>query len=350
MTVDRTCIPLEAWPEADRAMWEALVRDAGPLDDPGPLRALRETSRRTYRQASGTWLAWMARAEPAALDLPPAERVNAERLVAWVTAHDALSATSHATTVAGVLRLARAAAHDCDWCAEARLESRLRLAAKRDHGARKKGRVLSSTVLFEAGLEMLGLAAEAASTPLLSARLKRDGLMIAVLAALPIRRRAFVALRIARELILRRGAADVVLDETMTKSGDPWEAPLPQALLGPMDCYVDEVRPWFLSRGGEAHDVLWVGDRGRPYHEVHMGQRITRLTEKTLGVRVPPHFFRDAAATTLARELPQDARLMRPLLGQRSFGVAERHYNHARGLEAASDYADILDDLGREET
>lgn len=62
-------------------------------------------------------------------------------------------------------------------------------------------------------------------------------------------------------------------------------------------------------------------------------------------MRVPPQFFRDAAATTLARTSPEAARLTRGLLGHAGFRTAERHYNQARALEAGRDYADVLTQL-----
>lgn len=67
-----------------------------------------------------------------------------------------------------------------------------------------------------------------------------------------------------------------------------------------------------------------------------------QVTKRLTGVRIPPHFFRDAAATSLARLSPQDARLIRALLGHSSFGVAERHYIRACTIEAGRNYASVL--------
>lgn len=73
-----------------------------------------------------------------------------------------------------------------------------------------------------------------------------------------------------------------------------------------------------------------------------MAVAITQATEAMLGLRVPPHFFRDAAATTLARGSPQAAAQIRPVLAHTSSKTAERHYNHATTLEAGRNYAAVI--------
>ena len=70
--------------------------------------------------------------------------------------------------------------------------------------------------------------------------------------------------------------------------------------------------------------------------------RFGSITKRLTGVRVPPHFFRDAAATTLARMSPEAARLIRPILAHSGFRTAERHYIHARGIEAGRDYSALV--------
>ena len=68
-------------------------------------------------------------------------------------------------------------------------------------------------------------------------------------------------------------------------------------------------------------------------------------TRPTLGVSISPHLFRDAAATSLARLSPQDAQLIRALLGHQSFGIAERHYIQANMIEAGRTYQAVIEQL-----
>ncbi len=55
------------------------------------------------------------------------------------------------------------------------------------------------------------------------------------------------------------------------------------------------------------------------------------------------------AVTTLVRESPEHARLTRPLLAHASYGIVERHYNHATGIEAGRDFAAVIDSLRRKD-
>jgi len=135
----------------------------------------------------------------------------------------------------------------------------------------------------------------------------------------------------------------VWLDGDMTKNKLRWDTAVPDILEPVLRRYVEEVRPWFLSRGEQSHNTLWVDNKGAPYELDYFSKRICQITERIVGVRVSPHLFRDAAATTLSRTSPKDARLIRPLLAHASFGVAERHYIQACTVEAGRDYAEVLD-------
>lgn len=139
-----------------------------------------------------------------------------------------------------------------------------------------------------------------------------------------------------------RAGIAILLSPDMTKNGLPWEARVPELLVPVLRRYIEDARPWFLSKTGSAHDWLWVTDRGTPYDGNRLGMRIGKVTQRLTGVRVPPHFFRDAAATSLSRLSPENARLIRPLLGHSSYGTAERHYIQALNIEAGRDYAAVL--------
>lgn len=276
----------------------------------------------------------------------PRARIRARRLAAWMEARPDLAPMSRLMLCDAVLRVATAADPDADWSAERRLRRRLRREAHGAHGDRKLGRVPSTAVLLDAALDLAGAQAEAAATDLQALQRRRDGAMLAVLALMPMRLRAFVELRLGRSVLVEAEHIRIALSADMTKTGVPWEAEVPEAAAAPLRRYLEEVRPALVVRGGRPdEDRLWLGDRGRPYKRGHLSQRIQSVTERLLGVRVPPQFFRDAAATTLARTSPEAARLTRGLLGHAGFRTAERHYNQARALEAGRDYADVLTQL-----
>ena len=135
----------------------------------------------------------------------------------------------------------------------------------------------------------------------------------------------------------------------MTKNGTHWEAPVPAVVEPVLRRYIELARPWLLERGGQSHDQLWVDNTGRPFQGDYFGVRIARITAKSIGARVPPHFFRDAAATTLARLSPENAQLIRPLLGHSSNAIAEKHYIQATIIEAGRSYAELIARLREEE-
>ena len=68
-------------------------------------------------------------------------------------------------------------------------------------------------------------------------------------------------------------------------------------------------------------------------------------TERAFGVSLPPHWFRDAAATTIAVEDPKHVGDAHLVLGHASLTTTERFYNQARSLEASRRHQAMLADL-----
>ena len=89
-------------------------------------------------------------------------------------------------------------------------------------------------------------------------------------------------------------------------------------------------------------DRLWLTKYGTPYKEGSLGPWIKLLTLRLIGVAIPPHFFRDCAATTMALSSAEDARGIRALLGHASERTSERHYNQASAIEAGRELQDIV--------
>jgi integrase len=237
----------------------------------------------------------------------------------------------------------RAAAPETDWSAHRRIMSRIWRAVAEHRSPRKDGRIVSSVVLFEAAqARSLERGQGLAPPDLASATARRDAAMVAFLAVLPIRRRAFVELEIGRSFLRTEAGLSVVLDSAMTKTRQHWEAAVPPVLMDIMTDYLEHVRPVMTARARPPSPALWLNDHGRPYGGIHLAARIREITEDYVGVRVSPHFFRDCAATTLAYASPEHAWLTRPVLGHSSFRTGERHYNQAKGIEAGRRYAEVI--------
>lgn len=336
-------LPFDAWPNSDKQMWQALFHRGGLLDDAGALSHLRPTTQEMLCSRYGRWIGWQSMADPAALLQLPPQRLTAGRLKAWLEDLAHTSPVTRHMFAKSVFWVLSTADPDQDWAVQDHAIRWLDHKAKNHQSHRKDGRVLSSAVLFEAGLRYAGPVADAASTPLKAAKFRRDGAMVALLSLMPMRRRSFLELDLDKSFEMAKDHITVRLSGDMTKNKLPWEAAVPETLEPVLRCYVEEVRPWLLSRGGQSHSLLWVDNRGAPYVANYFGERISQITEHLTGVRVSPHLFRDAAATTLSRTSPKDARLIRPLLAHASFGTAERHYIQACTIETGRSYAEILE-------
>lgn len=335
-------LPLAEWPPADRQMWLALTQKGGPFDDHGPLQHLRATTLSNYLEAYGRWLHWLQVHEAATLAEAPVTRCSLARLRAWLASMADLAPTSRLMFLKGVLRMLRAAAPDTDWSAHVKVGRTLATRVDRGVPKRKQGRILSSRVLLEAGLRHAGPEAMAATTPLARASAERDGTMVAFLATMPLRHRSFTELKVGQSLLIEGSVLTIALSEDMTKSGTPFEAVVPEPAAGALRQYLAQTRPFLMGRTGQRHDALWVGNNGAPMGYDYIGARIPDITERLTGVRMPPHFFRDAAATFLARESPKAALLISKVLGHAASGIAEKHYIQAGSVEAGRNYASVL--------
>jgi integrase/recombinase XerD len=331
-----------AWPDADRMMWDALRKEAGPLDDRGGLAHLRQTSCDSLEDRYGRWLKWLTTADPDTLVLPPPERATLPRLQSWLEALAHTKPMSRLMFIDGVLRVLYAAAPEQGWTMQRRLLTGLKRSAGRGDPARKNGRILSSAVLLKAGLSHANSDEEAVPNQLKRMLCQRDGAMIALLAVLPMRLRAFCELRLGQSIHINAAEIIISLSEDMTKTGVQWEAIVPPQAEPVLRRYIEDVRPFLIARGHLTHNVLWVGKKGEIIGQIYIGTRIGTLTKTLTGQRVPPHFFRDAAATTLARMSPESARLIPPVLAHSGFRTAERHYIHAQTIDAGRDYASLL--------
>lgn len=326
-------------------MWDALVSRGGPLDDCGALSHLRLTSQKTLMLRYGQWLQWISSKDVSALALDPIERATLERLRCWLGDLDHLAHMTQLMNISGVLRILYVAYPEADWSSHRKLRAHLKRLAGRGTQLRKVGRVLSSAVLLEAGIHLATMEAQQVQSDLYRAIHIRDGAIVALLALLPIRRRALASLKIGESFVIDDDRITVALPSELTKSGRPWESNVPDPVKSVLALYLTASRPFLLARGSGSNNYLWVDANGNGLSYNYIGPRIAWQTRRMTGVSVPPHFFRDAAATTLVRISAQGARLVQPVLGHSNNRTADRHYNHAKTIEAGRDYAALVSKL-----
>lgn len=340
--IRRVSVAFDAWPEADKALWMTMTRRGHILDDPGALAHLSGASLTTLRESYAKWLAWLGTTDAESLLASPAERVTVERLHAWMEDAAHYAPMSKLMLVDAVLRVTATTAPKADRKRVYRFRDHLRRVARSNFGTRKIGRVLSSRVLFDAGQAHAVAPDDGRGTPLRVAKRQRDGTIIAFLALMPMRARAASELALGSSVEITPETIRILLSGDMTKNGQPWEADVPPQMASLLRHYIDDTRPWLMARHSACHPFLWVNDRGQPVPAEYLSRCVALATERLVGVKVPIHFFRDAAATTLARTSPADAKLIRPLLGHLNFETADRHYIQAQSIAAGRDYAAAL--------
>lgn len=199
---------------------------------------------------------------------------------------------------------------------------------------RKQGRIVDTDVLLQAGLLHFNGHIDALLSDPKAAPHCRDGLMIALLALMPMRRRPFVGLELGRSLLQTSAGWQVNLSEAELKCGASWESTVPHILADPLSTYVDRVRPLLAYSAKFPCNRLWLTIEGRPLQEAYFGVRMKELTLRLIGRDISCHLFRDCAATTLAVTSPDMARLTKGLLGHSTDRTATRYYNQATSLEA----------------
>jgi hypothetical protein len=89
-------------------------------------------------------------------------------------------------------------------------------------------------------------------------------------------------------------------------------------------------------------DAVWVSEIGSQVEQAALGCRIVKHTKAAYGCSVSPHLFRDCAATSIAVDNPKHIGDASLVLGHAGHRMTEKHYNHARSLEASRRLAGTL--------
>jgi len=350
----RRCRPIEAWPIPDRRAWDAAMARGDILEPGGAGADWAPLSRRKMSKGYARWLNWLETHRLLDPEATPATRITPERLHAYVA--DLRHVNAPYTVLARVQELynaIRVMAPEREWAWLRRIEARVR------HGAvsvrDKRRRVVPSETLLSYGIELMTTADHPGSgSQLKRTCLYRDGLMIALLAARPLRRRNFVRIEIGRHLFRAAGDYWVRFEGDETKTGEPIETPIPLGLVPQLEQYLSQYRRSLLQRAEKkGHSslqpdrALWISVHGTAMTEDGLYFIVSRLTKKRFGHVVSPHLFRDSAATSIAVEDPEHVRIVRSVLGHSTMQSSERHYIHARTLEASRRYQQRILELRR---
>jgi integrase/recombinase XerD len=330
------------WPLADRNLWEAKF---APRRDPFDALGV-DSSDRTIQQLQytyGKFLFFLASQHPKLLDCAPADRVNAETIAEFVKWQPA--SCGSITVGIYVYHLWMALKSLCsgkDWSWLLGLSNRIKARGK---ARPERHHLVTSETLYLLGMELMDMALSS-DKPATSWRVQsafRDGLIIALLASIPLRRRTLASLRIGKQLV-RSGdgwALDIPAEDV--KTGRPLEYPLSPELSRRIDIYVNEIRS--RTAGAGSHDYLWASCRGRSFGGRSIYSAVRGRTRKALGFPINLHRFRRAAGTFWSVQDPQNVRGVKDLLGHADFSTTEKYYIMTQSRVAGRALAGIIDTL-----
>lgn len=299
------------------------------FDDGGQGLRLSAASRRNLEVGYARWLGFLSRSEPAALAMAPPARVTQTRVTAFTTelaeGRKPITVYNHVENLRSAVSIMYAAV-GWAWMLPLIRQWHRRITP------RTSAPMIDCARLFELGLDLMAAnRPHIAESPRARQRF-RDGLIIAFLAARPLRRRSLAALATGRTLRRIGGTWMVVLGPEDTKTREPMEVPFPEILVADLEFYLAEVRPRFPA--AESHDGLWATAFGTPMSGDALHETIANRTREAFGRPLGPHEFRRAAATTIATHRPDQVCAAQHLLGHRHPSTTRDHYILANNLQA----------------
>ncbi len=228
------------------------------LNRGGTASHLKPITRNDLARRYGYFLDFLKRSDILKPDLPAGALITAANVASYLA--ELRARVSSVTQYGSIYKLRRlgqliAPMVDSSWLIE--IENDLALVMQ---PRSKQDRLVLAEVLTEAGLTLM-CEADASTRPVVSrARQFRDGLMIALLATMPIRLKNFAALEIGRSFVLIKGYWWIVLINQETKERRADERSVPNFLLPWVEQYLRQHRP-VLGRSAEAATFLWLSSR-----------------------------------------------------------------------------------------
>lgn len=332
--------PFAAWPAADRAAWDRATRKAGVLDDPGLGAHWAAATLERYRWAYGHWLTFLNFSGKLDPSTSPTHRVTPEAAAAYVeTLRRRVASRTVASYLQSLHNTIRAMSPDHDWGWLRKIVNRLWRQAV---PARIIGPLLRPIdEVYEGGIELMDRAERMTPRrPLQESVWDRDGLMIALLAALVIRRRNVANLEVGVHLIRQSDAYLLAIPAGEVKNRRPIEGALPERLTPYIDRYLAHHRPRLLQGNGAS--AFWITQYGTPMSPGQITIRIRHITRRLFGVGLSPHLFRHCTATSVATKDPEHAMMIMSLLAHTTPRTAEKYYNKARMIDAGRRHQAVI--------
>jgi integrase len=339
----RIYLPFDSWPAEDRARWQAAFKAGDRFDGSGPGSHLAEATRRNLWISYARFLAFISANRQDLLDQRPEARIDrlvVAGYVAWRRRSCGYGMV--AVDLNGLRGALRLICPGVDWSWLLTISKRIKAAAPRKA---RKYHLVTSDHLYALGIELMDHAvAGADSAELLSkahALEYRDGLIIALLALIPLRSRALVALRIGKQLVKTGDFWDLDIPAADTKTRRALDYQISKELCTRIDLYLERFRR--RLPGADKHTGLWASNKRRPMSAIAIYNAVRRRTKKAFGFAVNLHRFRHAAASLWSIRDPVNVRGAKDLLGQWSFGITQKHYIMGQSRLAGRALAQAVD-------
>jgi integrase/recombinase XerD len=334
-----------SWPAEDQGRWEAAFKTGDRFDESGRGAHLASTTRRARRESYGRYLAFISATHQDLLALPPEARIDRKLVaeyVAWRrTVCGDIAIANDLEPLHGALKLL---CSDSDWSWFLTIVKRIAATAPRNS---QKYHQVTSDRLYLLGIDLMNRAVAEADA---AGRIRkahafryRDGLVIALLALIPLRSRTLTALRIGRHLVKTEDLWALDIPAADTKTRRALDFPVPQEISARIDLYLEQFRHHIP--GADKHNGLWPSNKSRPMCANGIYLAVFKRTKKAFGFGVNPHRFRHAAASFWSSQDPVNVRGAKDLLGHASFGTTEKHYVMAQSRLAGRALARAIDAL-----
>ena len=314
------------WPAEDRERWEQALKPTDHFEERSLGAHLALTTRKGRQESYARFLGFLSVFHPDWLARPAEARINGAA-VAEYAAWRRVSCGERA--LAYDLRALRDALRlispGQDWSWLVKIVKRIAAAAP---ARRSRYHLVTSDRLYQLGVELMDGAlaeANAARRPSKAHAFKyRDGLIIALLAMIPLRSRTLTALRMGQHVVRIGNLWELDIPAADTKTRRPLDFPISQEVSQRIDIYLER----FHSRipGSDKHKGLWASNKGRPMVANGIYLAVSKRTKKAFGFGVNLHRFRHAAASFWSIEDPVNVKGVKDLLGQMSFKTTEKHY------------------------
>ncbi len=339
----RIGLVFEEWPAGHQAAWNAAIADGDVFDGRGPAAHWAVATRKTNINQYGRWLGYLRQAGRLVGNEAPEGLVQPETVKDYVRHLQAIVAPRTVVTLLVALKVTiKAMAPNSNWRWLADICNALNRSAK--PVTDKHSRILPSEEIFAATIAELDrlLTLPPGGRNRLCAY--RNTLMIALMAARPLRLKNFAALKIGRDFLRNGTGWLIAIPGEDVKNGQPLEFEVIECLVPYLETYLRDIRPPLMGNAEPSND-LWVawGKAGISRRDVYFC--FTRGTNRLLGAPINPHLFRDCAATSLSLISIAAARAAAPLLGHQHFSTTERHYVRAQQLEASRTLNTVLSSI-----